>query len=173
MTKTCRQCSVDFHIKDSQADKRPHCSRACMAAAYKTRLVGSANPNFRDAGKGTCATCGKPWRGYNKRRRFCSLACRPRRCSKDKNHDEIVSALRAAGFPVLDTWRIGNGFPDAIVAAPGGRVVLIEIKNADYHYGRRGLNRVQRRWADEWQGEKPHVVHTAEEAINVVTRGYP
>ena len=46
----------------------------------------------------------------------------------DANHASIVQALRSCGWAVVDTSRLGQGFPDAL-AARGGRIELIEIKD--------------------------------------------
>ena len=47
----------------------------------------------------------------------------------DRNHAEIVSALRKCGWLVHDTSSQGHGFPD-LVCAFHGNVRLIEIKFA-------------------------------------------
>ena len=46
----------------------------------------------------------------------------------DTNHAEIRDALRGLGYRVVDTSRMGTGFPDLIAIMPDGRVVMIEIK---------------------------------------------
>jgi hypothetical protein len=51
-----------------------------------------------------------------------------RRARVDANHASIVKALRSCGWVVVDTSRLGSGFPD-LVAARGGRLELIEIKD--------------------------------------------
>ena len=47
----------------------------------------------------------------------------------DRNHAEIVMALRRCGWLVHDTSSQGGGFPD-LVCAIRGKIVLIEIKFA-------------------------------------------
>jgi Holliday junction resolvase len=47
---------------------------------------------------------------------------------KDKNHGEIVTALKQAGVAVMDTSALGGGYPDALVKARDGRYVFLEIK---------------------------------------------
>ena len=49
------------------------------------------------------------------------------RAKVDRNHAEIVKALRAAGRRVLDLSRVGQGCPDILVGW-GGHQVLMEIK---------------------------------------------
>lgn len=79
----------------------------------------------------------------------------------DKNQAEIVSALRAVGCGVVDTSRIGKGFPDIIVCRPGG-VWLMEIKSE-----KGKLNPRQEKWHAEWRGQVS-VVHSVAEALKVV-----
>jgi hypothetical protein len=49
---------------------------------------------------------------------------------KDANHNAIAAELRAAGYYVVDTSRLGDGFPDLLVIGPGdyGQVMLMEVK---------------------------------------------
>lgn len=50
----------------------------------------------------------------------------------DGNHADIRKSLRAAGFVVHDTARLGEGFPDMVVVLENGRVALLfEIKTED------------------------------------------
>jgi Holliday junction resolvase len=51
-----------------------------------------------------------------------------RRARVDANHAEVRSALRAAGWTVVDCARIGAGFPDLLIAKHG-RIVMVEIKD--------------------------------------------
>lgn len=51
-----------------------------------------------------------------------------RRARVDANHASIRAALRSCGWTVLDTSRLGHGFPD-LLAARGGRIELIEVKD--------------------------------------------
>jgi len=50
------------------------------------------------------------------------------RARVDANHAEVRSALRAAGWIVVDCARIGSGFPDLLIAK-GGHILMIEIKD--------------------------------------------
>jgi hypothetical protein len=57
-----------------------------------------------------------------------------RNSSKDKNHNEVVKALRLAGYAVSETHMVGNGFPDLVVGIPRpdgspGVNLLLEIKS--------------------------------------------
>ena len=51
-----------------------------------------------------------------------------RRARTDSNHHGVIEALRAAGWTVHDTSRLGDGFCD-LVAARHGRIELIEVKD--------------------------------------------
>lgn len=51
-----------------------------------------------------------------------------RRARVDANHGEIVAALRSCGWTVIDTSRLGSGFPDLLIAR-GGRIELVEVKD--------------------------------------------
>ena len=51
-----------------------------------------------------------------------------RRARVDANHAEIRSALRAAGWTVVDCARIGAGFPDLLIAKHG-HIRMVEIKD--------------------------------------------
>ena len=51
-----------------------------------------------------------------------------RRARVDANHVEVRSALRAAGWTVVDCARIGSGFPDLLIARRG-TIRMVEIKD--------------------------------------------
>lgn len=70
---------------------------------------------------------------------------------KDHNHALIVQALEAAGCQVLDVSDMGGGFPDLIVCR-GLETLLVEIKNPETQYGRKGANKAQVEWAKRWRG---------------------
>jgi hypothetical protein len=88
----------------------------------------------------------------------------------DGNQSEIVKALTACYFSVEDLSAVGGGLTDLLV---GGQMrcphcstmfaqnKLIEIKNAATGGD---LNKRQRRWFDEWRGQRVKV-YTAEEAL--------
>ena len=49
----------------------------------------------------------------------------------DANHPEIREAVRAAGYFWQDTYRHGDGCPDAFVLSKSKRWVALEIKSGD------------------------------------------
>ena len=71
-----------------------------------------------------------------------------RRARVDANHAQIVQALRSCGWTVLDTSRLGRGFPD-LLAARGGRVELIEVKDGEKALSRQRATTAEKRVYDE------------------------
>ena len=93
---------------------------------------------------------------------------------KDANHNEIVDALKKAGASVIDLSTVGNGCPDLIVGLQS-KTILMEIKNPKTSYGRRGLNKNQIKWKEQWIGGTFCVVDSPEAALRMlgVMRGNP
>lgn len=85
----------------------------------------------------------------------------------DKNQKAIVEALEAAGASVLVTSRMGSGFPDLVVGLRG-KNILIEVKNPENSYGRKGFNKNQQNFADFWRGSPPIIVRTVDEAMAAI-----
>jgi hypothetical protein len=87
-----------------------------------------------------------------------------RRASKvDANHDQIVTALQAAGATVQSLAPIGRGCPDAL-ASKGGAMWLFEFKNPK---GKDEVNEAQKKWHIAWQAPV-YVVRTPDEALRVI-----
>lgn len=84
------------------------------------------------------------------------------RARVDRNHAEIVAALRAHGFSVASLARLGKGTPDLLVGAHGQNV-LLEVK-AD----KGKVNPDQAEWMHAWRGSVA-VVRSVEEAVAAVT----
>ncbi len=74
---------------------------------------------------------------------------RRRYSNKDSNHSALVDALERAGIVVLDMSFVGAGFPDVIVCRRG-TTLLVEIKNPQTQYGKKGMNSRQKEWAQDW-----------------------
>lgn len=49
-----------------------------------------------------------------------------------------------------------------------GITALVEVKNPETGYGKRGLTESQKRFAGRWRGSPIHVVHNEQEAIDLV-----
>ena len=169
----CACCGVTFTTKRSHADRVRYCSAACVSTAYRSRMQGAANPNHRgDKPVKVCLECGESFRTYTRDRKYCSRGCadmarRRRPSSLDRNHPAIVQALRDVGASVIDTSDIGHGFPDLVVGFRGQNY-LLEVKNLETAYGRKGLNPNQQRWSSEWAGSQPAIVRTVAEALAAV-----
>ena len=84
----------------------------------------------------------------------------------DANQKEIVAALRESGASVIVCSHIGDGFPDLLVGY-NGQTFLVEVKNPNTAYGKKGLNYDQAKFASGWGGTV-HIVRNAEEAMSVI-----
>lgn len=252
----CTHCGKEARPTAHQM-RKTYCSSACMSAAYKVRMAGEANPNFRSSGKQTCVQCLAEFRSYHKKkfcgqkcyhqsrivrekrpcqhcgkeympnvdgRKYCSVGCvkaakprvfdlpKPRPvhltnchhcqtefrsspssnrkyCSykchlssggakragdastmaklkygakKDANHNEIFDYLNAL-TAVKDLSNAGCGVPDG-VAWVGNGWRLFDVKNPNTGYGRRGLNKRQKSWADDWRGGPVYLIYNLDDA---------
>ena len=86
---------------------------------------------------------------------------------KDANHHEIVDALTKAGAYVLDMSHVGGGFPDLIIGFQQ-KTILMEIKNPKTSYGRKGLNKNQLKWKEQWIGGSYCVVDSVESSLRAI-----
>ncbi len=80
---------------------------------------------------------------------------------KDANHNDILDALRAHGYSVLDLWRLGHDAPDCLVGN-GETNTLLEIKTA-----KGKLSEGQQRFIDSWKGPRA-VFRSVDEALEAV-----
>ena len=85
----------------------------------------------------------------------------------DANHKAIVQALSAYGASVIDSSRLGSGYPDLTIGH-AEKTLLMEVKNPDTAYGRKGLNDNQKRWVQGWKGGAYCVVDSVEAALRAV-----
>ena len=167
----CKTCSKEAKATVHQM-RKTYCSSACMALDYKTRLAGENNPRFKNASIRICEHCNKQFNSYQKERRFCSNDCCYKEnfhlrtyAKKDLNHNFIVEILVQGGANVKDMSKVAGGMPDLLVWYLG-EWHLIEIKNPKTHYGRQGLNKTQKKFAEEWNGGAIFIVKTEEDAKN-------
>jgi hypothetical protein len=79
----------------------------------------------------------------------------------DRNHAEIRDGLRACGFRVADTSRLGSGFPDLVVSAYAV-LWMVEIKMPG-----EPLTEDEQVFADLW-AEHYLVAHSLEEALSLL-----
>lgn len=87
---------------------------------------------------------------------------------KDANQNVIAELFEKAGFVVHDMSSSGNGMPDLAVAYRGV-VKLVEVKNPKTKYGRKGLNKIQKRLIEE-RGLPVSVISSVDEAVVFITR---
>lgn len=80
---------------------------------------------------------------------------------KDANHNAVFSVMRKH-CPVYDLSNAGMGIPDGI-AWISGAWHLFDVKNPKTAYGRRGLNKVQLKWLETWNGGPVYLIYTVEE----------
>ena len=84
----------------------------------------------------------------------------------DANHDQIVSALRAAGAVVQSLAAIGKGCPD-ILCAFRGNLFLLELKDGSKPPSGQKLTEAQVKWHQAW-GALVEVVNSPEQALRAI-----
>lgn len=84
----------------------------------------------------------------------------------DRNHQEIVKALREVGCSVQSLAAVGKGVPD-LLAARCGTNFLLEVKDGDKPPSGRKLTDDEQQWHHKWKGPV-HVVNNVEEALKAV-----
>lgn len=93
-----------------------------------------------------------------------------KRGRKDANHDHLVSIFEAMGCSVAELISTGiPGWPDTVVGVSGENH-LVECKNPENWYGRKGLNDNQTAFNRNWRGEKVHVVSSIDDVIALVNQ---
>jgi hypothetical protein len=83
----------------------------------------------------------------------------------DANHGEIVTTFRKMGFSVADTSRLGDGFPDCVIAR-NGLTALVEIKDGTKPPSKRELTPDEIIFRDAWKG-KYYIVESEADALYV------
>lgn len=175
----CVNCNSEFF----KTKKTKTCSEKCHKD-YMAKVMSKNLP------KKKCLNCGTEYKSYNKNSKFCNYECSCKfgtplkaglsaqenimklyGAKKDANHNEIVSMLKSGGCVVHDCSSIGGGFPDILVWNLDAWH-LIEIKNPKTAYGKKGLNKLQKKWADKWTGGKVIVIRTNEDALNFINGNF-
>lgn len=166
ITIKCEGCGNPFEIWASKRGIRVTCSRKCFhvrmkkLGLYKKRVVKTPR---------ICVGCGESYIPSMKRRRYCTYRCfclsgGRARLGKDANHDAIVAEFKRLGCGVRDMSEHGSGVPDLFVSVPEyDGIFMVEVKNPNTEYGRKGLSSPQRRFQNMMG--PVHVVRTAEDAI--------
>jgi hypothetical protein len=160
-SKTRKYCSFECYTTSDETVLRlqKNCVKALQAIAIKSKL----NPKY-------CACCGIILK--KRFRKFCDHCWETewklrRSGRKDKNHNSIISGLKYAGAAIIDLSSMGYGIPDILVSYHNV-LYLMEIKNPDNAYGRRGMNKNQKQWAERWRGKKPEVVRSIDDALKII-----
>lgn len=86
----------------------------------------------------------------------------------DRNHAEIVNALRKLQCSVADTSGAGCGFPDLVVGVRGHNL-LIEVKDGRKKPSARKLTPAQIQFHATWRGNI-HIVESVDQAIELIRR---
>lgn len=81
----------------------------------------------------------------------------------DANQDAVVSALRAAGASVYILK-----LPVDLLVGHVGKTALVEVKDPNSSYGRKGLNENQRKFKEGWMGGTLAVVDGPEAALRLL-----
>jgi Holliday junction resolvase len=84
-----------------------------------------------------------------------------RKARIDRNHGEIVQALRQVGASVQSLASVGRGCPDLLVGYRG-LVFVMEVKAA-----KGKLRPLQEEWREGWRGPV-HIVRTVDEALAAI-----
>lgn len=164
-SRQCVGCGVAYY---SHQPTTKYCTPDCRKS--QTALITVA-----------CKECAKTFLSFPSAERiFCSYGCflnsgGPFRAGlaaskamlkygpkKDANHNEIIAEMRKY-CGVYDTSTAGHGVPDG-VAWVANSWQLFDIKNPKTAYGRRGLNKVQKKWLEQWNGGPVYLIYTVEEA---------
>lgn len=157
-----------------------HCGdAACAKACKKVRCDKRTVPPTPAPNK-VCAQCGKAYHSYTKGRLYCGYQCHLASggalraglasakatmkygAKKDANHNEVFEEMRKH-CAVYDFSAAGCGLPDGI-AWVAEQWRLFDVKNPKTGYGRRGLNKVQKRWLSQWKGGPVYLIYSADEA---------
>jgi len=91
-----------------------------------------------------------------------------RRAAKtDANHAQIVHVLKQCGCSVLDLSSVGAGCPDLLVGYRG-RDRLVEVKDGAKKPSERKLRDNQAAWHYKWRGQKPLVIESVDDAMDML-----
>ena len=173
---TCVVCGAVF----TWPRRKKYCEehQAEMIKARASRLILKPKPLNTQ-----CNHCGKLFFSYRaSRRKYCSYACHLASggairaglaalaktsiygAKKDANHKEIIEFIQKAGAPYIDLSPLGCGVPDVLVEVRGS-LQLWEIKNINTSYGKKGLNKNQKAWAEKWKGVPVRIIYNVDDAL--------
>lgn len=90
------------------------------------------------------------------------------RAKRDANHNDIVSVFEAMGATWFDTSQIPGELDGLLGVA--GIDQRVEIKDGAKFLCRRALSTEEVETIDSWNGRKPEIVESEEDAINLVNK---
>jgi hypothetical protein len=180
--RICKACGVSFRHENRRAYCDDHQHIAKAVGLEKAQSVVKPKLGHLWA----CEHCGAGfYRTAKSIRKFCSYECHLASggairaglaavratmvygAKKDANHKEIVDAITKCGVPFIDMSALGCGVPDLLVEAQG-RLQLWEIKNRKTSYGRKGLNKNQKAWAESWRGSPVRIINSVDDALEAI-----
>jgi len=85
----------------------------------------------------------------------------------DANHEQVVSALRAAGASVQSLAGVGKGVPDLLVGFQG-KTLLMEVKDGRKTPSEQRLTEDQVRWHGAWNGGPLAIVDGVDAALRML-----
>jgi len=85
----------------------------------------------------------------------------------DKNHAEVVAALRKVGASVQSLASIGKGCPDLLVGYHG-ILYLMEVKDGTNVPSKQLLTDDQKKWHEAWTGSPVYVVRSIDQALRIL-----
>lgn len=88
------------------------------------------------------------------------------RARVDRNHGEIVEALRSAGCTVQSIAAVGRGCPDLLVGFRHQNF-LFEIKDGSVRPSKRRLTGPEAEWHIWWSGQVS-VIESVEQALEAI-----
>lgn len=88
------------------------------------------------------------------------------RARVDRNHVEIVKALRKLGASVQSLASIGQGCPDLLIAYDH-RLYLAEVKDGSRFPSERRLTEDEVEWHQNWKSQV-HILESIEDALRMI-----
>ena len=141
----CGYCGKTLYRKPSnlKRNKIVYCSLTCCSMHRKSRFLGSANPNYRNAGHRRCEGCGMAYKSLVVNRRFCGI-----KCSQRLQHNEYLTNLRrgleaekrcmaelkSQGYSVF--LSAASRGPYDVIALNENHALLISVKRTKSYYRR-------------------------------------
>lgn len=162
------RAALRHHGVPSKSKGRPGVPRGRpRAATIICGCCGVSFEAFRSANRHFCSyQCHLDNGGAQKAGAAAAMAKSKYGFKKDANHDELFTFMRAY-IPVKDLSSVGGGLPDGLAWINKGWH-LFDVKNPETSYGRKGLNKLQKVWAQTWKGGPVYLIYDEKDAKNFV-----